>query len=1363
MSSVATSGEAPTAATPAASVGEIGESALRRPEVVPSRPPGYSKRPKRPSDASDDVRSARNSFASDAHDPSKTPYDPTVGERILWQKLGGRRSPRRPVQSTSVVRRGISELLSEALRSSAAELSGKAADATNASKEEQARRDRERAMAERAEQATKVRNMWSKVRAVAQVINTLASKRSEAAGDPSLGASTAASLSSAGPLGARASSVQEKIQQTIDETLQQALGEKERKILEETTNTLQSLRRALAGEDEPSLGSSEAARASRAKFQPRRSHRDIALCITLVDKIAPELMKNLSQSSQRAVVESITLREYDAGEPVFLQNALPDGYYYIVAGEVSIYRHLEGSSDKDYDGRAGVFHDLYGKRLNVLRREQGFGELSFALAAHERSSGEGTTRSATVVADGDAELGVLDVIRTSEAAVTGSGTANTHNDKHGSGAEVSTASVSGGGGGEAAGSSGGDSGGGNSSGGGGGGGGNGGGGGPRRHPTVCLHVPAHTYVLEMSRHTDSELRRKMAWLERSLLFQHRPLEGLYEVAQHLRARSVPPGKHLSHTGDSVEEVYMIESGELIIFKTMTTAMENEQAKTYVRRADAGASDRDDSPFVPKHARPKLLGAAAAGPETAEDDDAAGLVTSSTGAMRRSEVAILGAGEVFGIVDMMRNKPRATRSAVVRAGGDPVEMFAISAIAFRLHVLSDPHSAELLSRLVANRVHWDSLRAQAVRAAPDLAVRVTREMMGLAKYTLTPEALLPRAELQQLARARSEITCAARIARVATSRAAREEASGHLTSAITSLLEAEAQCACIEQLAGSLSETLGILQPRWAVEQAGEARQRLERLSNEKARILRLRDERQSALERARLQRRLNARDERIHAGAHGGVRGRPPNQTREQLSAPPSRGDRDSAGTRSSQPPSGPDTRANAAAAVSVVSPRSRPVMSFVLAPRIPDPRLTRGKHAGRTPRHDSRDNTASGDGDHSGSSKGHRSQSELVESPPELKAWRAKTRERVQHALAVGRVEYFPEGIDLDADVRPPPEVREAPFEAADASTIDSWRVRVSARSMTSSCDADSLTTGLVACTTTPLVNAAQRLEASLRGLDPQDWGRRNERRASRRIKDMVSLPEAKDAAPSPLPPHHSSSKPPRSFDSTTTSISPHETFESRTDGSPRTSTAVSRAIADVGSAHKIMVVDDSPLLRKLLRSNFARLGYTVDVASCTDEAANMLQERVYDLLLVEHDLPGESGLELLEQIRHHEARRRACPFGEYRANTQWKQAFVLFLTPRQAQQHQQRQQSTSFSPGIGEDTQQAIQAEANHLTSVRQRALELGAVVQPKTCDFTVLVNLAVSACGPDGWSSLEHDAGRNTPSPLPCLVSDLSAARS
>ena len=34
MSSVATSGEAPTAATPAASVGEIGESALRRPEAM---------------------------------------------------------------------------------------------------------------------------------------------------------------------------------------------------------------------------------------------------------------------------------------------------------------------------------------------------------------------------------------------------------------------------------------------------------------------------------------------------------------------------------------------------------------------------------------------------------------------------------------------------------------------------------------------------------------------------------------------------------------------------------------------------------------------------------------------------------------------------------------------------------------------------------------------------------------------------------------------------------------------------------------------------------------------------------------------------------------------------------------------------------------------------------------------------------------------------------------------------------------------------------------------------------------------------------------------------------------------------------
>ena len=64
-------------------------------------------------------------------------------------------------------------------------------------------------------------------------------------------------------------------------------------------------------------------------------------------------------------------------------------------------------------------------------------------------------------------------------------------------------------------------------------------------------------------------------------------------------------------------------------------------------------------------------------------------------------------------------------------------------------------------------------------------------------------------------------------------------------------------------------------------------------------------------------------------------------------------------------------------------------------------------------------------------------------------------------------------------------------------------------------------------------------------------------------------------------------------------------------------------------------MIVEDEEAISTLIRLNLARAGYQCETAFDGVEAANLMQERSYDLVLLDVMLPGMNGYEVLEYAK--------------------------------------------------------------------------------------------------------------------------------
>ena len=69
--------------------------------------------------------------------------------------------------------------------------------------------------------------------------------------------------------------------------------------------------------------------------------------------------------------------------------------------------------------------------------------------------------------------------------------------------------------------------------------------------------------------------------------------------------------------------------------------------------------------------------------------------------------------------------------------------------------------------------------------------------------------------------------------------------------------------------------------------------------------------------------------------------------------------------------------------------------------------------------------------------------------------------------------------------------------------------------------------------------------------------------------------------------------------------------------------------------SAGRILVVDDEPQIRRVMRTTLVANGYEMSEARSGDAALEMIRTSRYDLVLLDMNMPGPSGLETCRAIR--------------------------------------------------------------------------------------------------------------------------------
>jgi two-component system, OmpR family, KDP operon response regulator KdpE len=66
-----------------------------------------------------------------------------------------------------------------------------------------------------------------------------------------------------------------------------------------------------------------------------------------------------------------------------------------------------------------------------------------------------------------------------------------------------------------------------------------------------------------------------------------------------------------------------------------------------------------------------------------------------------------------------------------------------------------------------------------------------------------------------------------------------------------------------------------------------------------------------------------------------------------------------------------------------------------------------------------------------------------------------------------------------------------------------------------------------------------------------------------------------------------------------------------------------------------RVLVVDDEPQIRRVMRTTLESRGYEVDEAGSGEQTLELIQSVKYDLVLLDINLPGKTGIETCREIR--------------------------------------------------------------------------------------------------------------------------------
>ena len=245
---------------------------------------------------------------------------------------------------------------------------------------------------------------------------------------------------------------------------------------------------------------------------PTGEDRNVNAIIQKLKRVAPTVVQGVGKASLKRVAMHVDLRLYAHGDLVFREGDRPSGFFHIVNGAVSIYKH-KGQQLYDEDEEEEVSKkkkkpthftndeartDHLGPKIVALPEGQGFGSFAFS------RNGKELRRTASVVADyDDSKCDTFDF-------------------------EPSRTTRD-----------------------------------PRRY-CALLNVPNKIYVTAMSKTVDAALQRKIQLLEQTLLFEAWPIEKIYPLAYEATIENVPKGGVVGREGDAAMKFCVIAQGELRI-------------------------------------------------------------------------------------------------------------------------------------------------------------------------------------------------------------------------------------------------------------------------------------------------------------------------------------------------------------------------------------------------------------------------------------------------------------------------------------------------------------------------------------------------------------------------------------------------------------------------------------------------------------------------------------------------------------------------------------------------------------------------------------------------------------------------------